>query len=104
MSKTYHRWADVRKKKLSPQQLTEIDREVEQELLEMDLKAIRELVGKTQIDVAAVANMTQSEVSRLERRSDVRLSTLKRYVEALGGEVEVFATFGDKRVRLRAAA
>jgi hypothetical protein len=47
--------------------------------------------------------MTQSEVSRLERRPDVRLSTLKRFVEALGGEVEIFATFGDKRVRLRAA-
>ena len=103
MSKTYSRWTDVRQKKLSSQQLAEIDREVEQELLEMDLKAIRELIGKTQVDVAVVTDMTQSEVSRLERRSDVRLSTLKRYVEALGGEVEVFATFGDKRVRLRAA-
>jgi predicted transcriptional regulator len=104
MKKTYHRWRDIRKKKLSPQQLAEIDREVEQELLEMDLRAIRELVGKTQIDVAAVTDMTQSEVSRFERRPDVRLSTLKRYVEALGGEIEVYATFGDKRVRLRAAA
>ncbi len=103
MSKTYSRWTDVRQKKLSSQQLDEIDREVEQELLEMDLKAIRELIGKTQVDIAIVTDMTQSEVSRLERRSDVRLSTLKRYVEALGGEVEVFATFGDKRVRLRAA-
>jgi hypothetical protein len=33
---------------------------------------------------------------------DFRLSTLKRYVEALGGELEVVAAFGDKRVRLRA--
>jgi hypothetical protein len=102
MKKTYHRWQDLRKKKLTPTQLAEIDREVEQELLAMDLRAIRELIGKTQVDVAEEAEMTQSEISRLERRSDVRLSTLKRYVEALGGEVEVFATFGDKRVRLRA--
>jgi DNA-directed RNA polymerase specialized sigma subunit len=103
MKKTYHRWQHVRKKKLTPQQLEEIDRTVEQDLLAMDLQAVRELIGKTQADVAEVSDMTQSEVSRLERRPDVRLSTLKRFVEALGGEVEIFATFGDKRVRLRAA-
>ena len=102
MKKTYHRWQDLRKKKLTPEQLEQIEREVERELLEMDLRAIRELVGKTQVDVAEAINMTQSEVSRLERRQDVRLSTLKRFVEALGGELEVFAAFGDKRVRLRA--
>src|SRR5215510_12423970 len=103
MSKEYHRWQDLRRQKLTPQQLEAIDREVEQELVEMDLRAIRELLGKTQVDLAAATDMTQSEVSRLERRPDVRLSTLKRVVEALGGEIEIFATFGDKRVRLRAA-
>lgn len=70
------------------------------ELPLLDLRAVRELVGKTQVDVANVTHMTQPEVSQLERRPDVRLSTLRRYVEALGGEVEVFATFGDKKVRL----
>ena len=103
MKKTYRRWHDVRQKKLTAAQLEQIDRELEQELLAMDLRAIRELVGKTQEDVAADTDMTQSEVSRLERRQDVRLSTLKRFVEALGGELEIFAAFGDKRVRLRAA-
>lgn len=103
MKKTYHRWEDVRKKKLTSAQLETIDQQVEQELLEMDLQAIRELTGKTQTEVAEATDMTQSEVSRLERRPDVRLSTLKRYVEGLGGEVEIFASFGDKRVRLRAA-
>src|SRR5262245_11407292 len=102
MKKTYHRWQDLRTKKLTPAQLAEIDREVERELLEMDMRAVRELVGKTQTDVAEAADMAQSEVSRLERRQDVRLSTLQRYVQALGGELEVFASFGDKRVRLRA--
>jgi DNA-binding Xre family transcriptional regulator len=103
MNKQYHRWQDLRKQKLTPQQLGEIDRDVERELVEMDLRAIRELLGKTQVDLAEATDMTQSEVSRLERRPDVRLSTLKRVVEALGGEIEIFATFGDKRIRLRAA-
>jgi DNA-binding Xre family transcriptional regulator len=102
MSKQYYRWQDLRQQKLTPQQLEAIDREVEQDLVELDLRAIRELLGKTQVDLAEATDMTQSEVSRLERRPDVRLSTLKRVVEALGGEIEIFATFGDKRVRLRA--
>lgn len=103
MKKTYHRWEELRKKKLTPAQLEQIDRDVERELIAMDLRAVRELLGKTQVDIAEATDMTQSEVSRLEHRADVRLSTLRRYVEALGGEVEVFATFGDKKVRLRAA-
>ncbi len=103
MKKTYHRWKELREKKLTPVQLEQIDRGVERELLEMDLRAIREVVGKTQEDVAAVVEMSQSEVSRLERRQDFRVSTLRRFVEALGGELEIVAAFGDKRVRLRAA-
>jgi DNA-binding Xre family transcriptional regulator len=103
MKTTYHRWDELRKKNLTPQQLAAIDREVEEELIALDLRAVRELLGKTQVDVAEATDMTQSEVSRLEHRADVRLSTLRRYVEALGGEIEVFATFGDKKVRLRAA-
>ena len=103
MKKTYHRWQDIRAKKLTPAQLAKIDAEVEQELLEMDLRAIRELTGKTQVDVAEELAMTQPEVSRLERRQDSRISTLRKYIKALGGELEVVATFGDKHVRLRAA-
>jgi hypothetical protein len=44
--------------------------------------------------------MTQSELSRLERRPDHLVSTLRRYVKALGGELEVTAVLGAKRVKL----
>jgi transcriptional regulator with XRE-family HTH domain len=73
-----------------------------QELIAMDLKAIREALRRTQAEAAEGTDMTQSEVSQLERRADHRLSTLRRYVEALGGELEVIAIFGDRRVRLHA--
>jgi hypothetical protein len=46
------------------------------------------------------AGMAQSEVSRLERREDHHVSTLRKVVEALGGELEVSAVFGEKRVRV----
>jgi hypothetical protein len=44
--------------------------------------------------------MTQSELSRLESRSDHLTSTLRRYVEALGGTLEVNAVFGKRRVKI----
>ena len=74
MKKPYHRWKDLREKRLTPAQLERIDRAVERELVEMNLHAIRELVGQTQEEVAAVIDMSQSEVLRLERRQDVRMS------------------------------
>ena len=100
--KTYKGWRDIRAKGRSPERLAQLEREASDELLELDLKEIRDLVGKTQGEVAALAAMTQPEVSKIEARSDYKLSTLRRVVEALGGELEVIANFGDRRVRLRA--
>jgi hypothetical protein len=97
------KWADVKKKKYAdaPERLERIEREVREELLEMNLRAVRELVGKTQVEVAEATGMDQADVSKTERREDHLLSTLRRYVEALGGELEVIARFGDKSVRLK---
>ena len=96
-----HNWQDLQDEKLSSEEQREVDDAVEAELLEMDLRAMRELLGLTQEELAQAVKMTQSEVSRLERRPDHRLSTLRRIVEALGGDLEVVANFGDRRVRLR---
>jgi hypothetical protein len=45
--------------------------------------------------------MTQSALSRIERRSDNPIAALPNYVEALGGELEVVAVMGKKRVTLQ---
>lgn len=93
-------WRDIRSKKFSPSQLLEIDRLVDEELLELDLRALREAVGLTQEELAQRIDITQSQLSKLERRPDHRLSTLRRYVSALGGKLEVTAVVNGKRVRL----
>jgi DNA-binding transcriptional regulator YiaG len=95
----YHKWKDL-KHKNSTEDRERIRREAVTELLEMNLKNIREAAGMTQAEVAAALNITQGQVSLTEQREDHRLSTLRRYVEALGGELEVVANFGDRRVRL----
>ncbi len=66
-------------------------------------KALRELRlqrGRTQRDVAERLGMTQPEVSKLERRADVRVSTMRAYVTALGGELRLTARFADAEVQL----
>lgn len=100
-TKTTHKWRDIRGKKLSPTALARVDRDVRTELLSMELHELREMVGKTQEEVAALAEQTQSQLSRFENRDDHLLSSLRRYVEALGGELEVVAVVGNKRVTLR---
>jgi predicted transcriptional regulator len=97
-----HRWKDL-KHKLSLERRAGIREEVRLEVLQMDLRGIRELLGKTQEEMARLVDQSQGQVSETERREDHRLSTLRRYVEALGGELEVIASFGDKRIRLHSA-
>lgn len=96
------RWVDL-KAKIPASRRENIDRHLKEELLEMDLQEMRKLTGKTQVEVARVLEASQGQVSEMEKRDDYRLSTLRRYVSALGGELEVIANFGDKRIRLHGA-
>ena len=57
------------------------------------LLEFRRELGMTQSDVADRMHVTQESISRLERRKDMHISTLKRYVEALGGELEIHVNF-----------
>ena len=93
-------WKEIREKKFPAEELRAIDRQVESELLEMDLRALREAAGLTQEELAAKVEITQSQLSKLERREDHRISTLRCYVQALGGELEVVAVVGGKRIKL----
>ena len=100
MGKKYERWQDLKDRTVSQERQAAIRQKVEEELLSMDLRAIRELAGKTQTEIAQTLDTAQSEVSRIEHRSDHHLSTLRRFVEALGGELEVSARIGDQKVLL----
>jgi predicted transcriptional regulator len=95
------RWDDLKRQKLSAAQLADVQRKVDAEILEMNLRDLREMFGKTQADLASGSDFGQSEASRMERRNDHMVSTLRRYVAALGGELEVVAVFDNKRVHLR---
>jgi transcriptional regulator with XRE-family HTH domain len=68
--------------------------------MQVSLRQLRRMTGKTQAEVAAAARLAQSEVSRIEGRSDVLLSTLRRIVGAMGGEIDIVARVGSHVVVL----
>lgn len=75
--------------------------DVEANELEMSLRELRKLAGITQVEAASALEIDQGQLSRFERQEDMKLSSLRRYVEALGGELELVAVVGDKRITLR---
>jgi transcriptional regulator with XRE-family HTH domain len=72
-----------------------------QELLgELLLGEIRNLSGKSQREVAAALGIRQPSLSKLENQSDMQISTLRRIVAALGGELDLIARFPAGAVRV----
>jgi hypothetical protein len=72
----------------------------------LTLRALREGVGKTQVAVRESSRIDQADISRLEAREtfdEYQVSTLRRYVSALGGDLELVAVFGDKKIILAGA-
>jgi transcriptional regulator with XRE-family HTH domain len=97
-TKTYkQREAEILK---DPERRARIEAETAAILAANRLARLRERAGLTQTDVARILGITQSRVSRLERAEDLNLSTLERYVAALGGELHVDARIGDDVIEL----
>ena len=65
-------------------------------LEELSLRALRKGLKRTQAEVAEVLGIGQDTVSRLESRCNIMVSTLDRYIKAIGGEVSIVAEFPDR--------
>src|SRR5216684_3054141 len=63
---------------------------------EMTLQELRQARKLTQVRIAKVLGISQDGVSRLEKRSDFLLSTLRKTVEAMGGNLSLVAEFPDR--------
>ena len=81
--------------KFSKERHTEIKREATAELERIGFGKLRQARQQTQVALAERLNVPQNAVSRMERRTDLLLSTLRGYVEALGGKLELKAVFPD---------
>jgi DNA-binding XRE family transcriptional regulator len=66
---------------------------IAEEMTRHELRRARKL---TQVRMAKALGITQDGVSRLEKRSDLLLSTLRQYIEAMGGSLSLVAEFPDR--------
>lgn len=84
------------REKMDPERRARNHAKAEKIRTEMALSDLRRARNLTQQEVAAVLHLAQSNISDLEKRTDLYISTLRRYIEGIGGKLEIFATFGDQ--------
>ena len=96
--KTYA-WKDLNHK-ISPERREQIRREALEEYDRMGFAALRKAREQTQVELAEKLGINQASVSVIENNTDLLLSTLAKYVRALGGEVEIRAVFPEATFNL----
>ena len=79
---------------LSPERRARVERLTREGVAKVyALRDLRDLLGRSQVHIAGALGVDQSAVSKLERKADVYVGTLRRYVEAAGGTLEIVARF-----------
>ncbi|WP_413529672.1 helix-turn-helix domain-containing protein [Rahnella inusitata] len=80
----------------SPESQERITRMAEEMLLEVRLQALREQLAMSQAEVAKAMGISQPSVVAIEQRgNDIKLSTMKRYIEAMGGKLRLNVELPD---------
>lgn len=95
-----HKWSDIKQGKRSEERVAQIEQEAKEMAGALPLRMLRETLALTQEEVAQKAGMTQPQVSQLEGRDNVQLATLQRYIEGVGGHLEIFAVINGQRIPL----
>ena len=68
---------------------------------EMNLAEMRQALALTQATLAETLGVGQAEISKIENRADLFVSTLRKYISAMGGDLEIRAVFPDHSVMLK---
>ena len=94
-----HNWKKI-VDAMTPERRARIERGAQEDVAEMLLSEIRGLAGLTQQQLAESIGIRQPTLSQLESNDDMQISTLRRIVEALGGELEIVANLPSGRISL----
>ena len=89
------------KQKMSPEALARAEKRAKTMLEEMPLNELRAARLLTQESIAKSLGINQAAVSKIERRADMYISTLRDFVAAMGGELEITARFPDGAVKIQ---
>ncbi len=86
--------------RMSPERLGRAKGRAREMMAEMLISEIRKEVGLTQEDLARTLDIKQPSLSKLEAQNDMQISTLRRIIRALGGELELIAHLPSGDIRI----
>jgi DNA-binding XRE family transcriptional regulator len=87
--------------RLSPEARAKAEAEAQLLGAEMDLAEVRRALKLSQEEIGQTLQIQQGSVAKIEKRADMYVSTLRRFIEAMGGELEIVARFPDHAVKIR---
>ncbi len=87
-------------KGFSPERRRRIDETKRELLAEMPLHELRRARALTQQELAQMLEVNQPAISKLEQRADVYISSLRSYIEAVGGKLKIVADFPEGEVTI----
>jgi DNA-binding XRE family transcriptional regulator len=94
-----HKWSEL-EAKMGQERVAASRARAQKMIEEMPLQQLRNARQMTQTRLAELLEMDQGNISKLEQRTDMYLSTLRSYVEAMGGALEIRAVFPDGDVKI----
>ncbi len=86
--------------KMSPEAQAMADKKAQVMLTEMPLNELREARGLSQKKLAEALHIQQPAIAKMEKRTDMYISTLRSHIEAMGGKLEVLASFPEGTVKI----
>ena len=89
-----HKWSDI-KARTKPGTRRRIETEAQRLSDDLHLSQLRRARGLTQEAMAALLGVSQAEVSKMERRTELYVGTLRKFIEAMNGELVIAARFAD---------
>ena len=87
--------------RMSPEAKAKAEAEAQHLGEEMDLAEVRRALKLSQEEIGQALQIKQGSVAKIEKRADMYVSTLRRFIEAMGGELEIIARFPDHAVKIR---
>ncbi|BDD89276.1 XRE family transcriptional regulator [Desulfofustis limnaeus] len=91
---------NIIRSKISEERKAKIDKRVEELIKTMPLAELRQARQLTQEQLAHSMKIKQASVSKMEGQADMYISTLRKYIKAMGGDLEIIAKFPEGSVRI----
>jgi DNA-binding transcriptional regulator YiaG len=94
------KWSDIKNETMSPESQARARKFADEMLAALPLAEIRKARELSQQQLAETLEMPQGNISKLERRADMYVSTLRRYIQAMGGDLDIVARFPEGEIHI----